>query len=143
MIKLLIGEKGTGKTKAMLDSVQAALDRDHGSVVFINNNKRHVLDLNYKIRMVDTSEFSITNFEELYGLICGIISQNFDITDMFLDSITKIALDVTLPAAVISSFLSFEKNNSLYILMLLGLVFNFFMLFLGFIFSLKKELFFF
>lgn len=91
MIKLLIGEKGTGKTKAMLDSVQAALDRDHGSVVFINNNKRHVLDLNYKIRMVDTSEFSITNFEELYGLICGIISQNFDITDMFLDSITKIA----------------------------------------------------
>lgn len=91
MIKLLIGEKGTGKTKAMLDGVQAALDRDHGSVVFINNNKRHVLDLNYKIRMVDTSEFSITNFEELYGLICGIISQNFDITDMFLDSITKIA----------------------------------------------------
>ena len=91
MIKLLIGEKGTGKTKAMLDSVQAALDRDHGSVVFINNNKRQVLDLNYKIRMVDTSEFSITNFEELYGLICGIISQNFDITDMFLDSITKIA----------------------------------------------------
>lgn len=91
MIKLLIGEKGTGKTKAMLDGVQAALDRNHGSVVFINNNKRHVLDLNYKIRMVDTSEFSITNFEELYGLICGIISQNFDITDMFLDSITKIA----------------------------------------------------
>ena len=91
MVELLIGKKGTGKTKAMLDSVQAALDRDHGSVVFINNNKRHVLDLNYKIRMVDTSEFSITNFEELYGLICGIISQNFDITDMFLDSITKIA----------------------------------------------------
>lgn len=57
----------------------------------------------------------------------------------FRDSITKIALDVTLPAAVISSFLSFEKNNSLYILMLLGLVFNFFMLFWGFIFSLKKE----
>lgn len=91
MIKLLIGEKGTGKTKAMLEGVQAALDRNHGSVVFINNNKRHVLDLNYKIRMVDTSEFSITNFDELYGLISGIISQNFDITDMFLDSITKIA----------------------------------------------------
>ena len=57
----------------------------------------------------------------------------------FRDSITKIALDVTLPAAVISSFLSFEKNNSLYILKLLGLVFNFFMLFWGFIFSLKKD----
>ena len=57
----------------------------------------------------------------------------------FRDGITKLALDITLPAAVISSFLSFEKNNSLYMLMILGLVFNFFMIFVGFIFSLKKE----
>ncbi len=91
MIKVIIGEKGTGKTKALLDSVQKALERDKGSVVFINNNKRHVFDLNYKIRMVDTSEFDISNFDELYGILCGIVSQNFDITNIFLDSITKIA----------------------------------------------------
>ena len=91
MIKVIIGEKGTGKTKALLDSVNNALERDKGSVVFINNNKRHVLDLNYKIRMVDTSEFNISNFEELFGILCGIISQNYDITNIFLDSITKIA----------------------------------------------------
>ncbi|MBO4896927.1 MAG: ATP-binding protein [Clostridia bacterium] len=91
MIKVIIGEKGTGKTKALLDSVNKALERDKGSVVFINNNKRHVLDLNYKIRMVDTSEFNISNYEELFGILCGIVSQNFDITNIFLDSITKIA----------------------------------------------------
>ena len=91
MIKLIVGEKGTGKTKALLDGVQQALDKDHGSVVFVNNNKRHVFDLNYKIRMIDTSEFNITSFDELYGLLCGIISQNYDITNLFVDSITKIA----------------------------------------------------
>ena len=91
MIKVIIGEKGTGKTKALLDSVQKALEHDKGSVVFINNNKRHVFDLNYKIRMVDTSEFDVSNFDELYGILCGIVSQNFDITNIFLDSITKIA----------------------------------------------------
>ena len=90
MIKVIIGEKGTGKTKALLDSVNNALERDKGSVVFINNNKRHVLDLNYKIRMVDTSEFDISSYDELFGILCGIISQNCDITNIFLDSITKI-----------------------------------------------------
>lgn len=91
MVKVIIGEKGSGKTNALLNSVQAAVERDHGSVVFINNNKRHVLDLNYKVRMIDTSEFEIANFEELYGLVSGVISQNYDITHIFVDSITKIA----------------------------------------------------
>ena len=91
MIKVIVGEKGSGKTKAMLDGVSAALAKDHGSVVFINNNKRHVLDLNYKIRMIDTSEFEISSFDELYGLLCGVVSQDYDTTDIFVDSITKIA----------------------------------------------------
>lgn len=93
MVKIIIGEKGSGKTKALLDSVQKAVERDHGSVVFINNSKRHVYDLNYKIRMIDTSEFNISNYEELYGLVCGIISQNYDITHIFIDSLTKIVKD--------------------------------------------------
>ena len=91
MIKVIVGEKGSGKTKALLDSVHAAMEKDMGSVVFINNNKRHVLDLNYKIRMIDTSEFEISAFDELYGLLCGIVSQDYDTTNIFVDSITKIA----------------------------------------------------
>ena len=91
MIKVIVGEKGSGKTKTLLDSVKAAWEKDHGSVVFINNNKRHVLDLNYKIRMIDTSEFAISTYDELYGLLCGVVSQDYDTTDIFVDSITKIA----------------------------------------------------
>ena len=113
MIKVIVGEKGSGKTKALLDSVKTALAKDNGSVVFINNNKRHVLDLNYKIRMIDTSEFEISVFDELYGLICGVISQDYDTTDIFVDSITKIAdgSDEEIAAFLDKVAVIAEKNN--------------------------------
>lgn len=107
MVQVLIGEKGSGKTKALLENVHKAVEQDHGSVVFINNNKRHVFDLNYKIRMIDTSEFSICSYEELYGTLCGIISQNYDTTHIFLDSITKIGGSDT---GEIETFLSKAKS---------------------------------
>lgn len=91
MIRLIVGEKGTGKTKTLLENVHNAAERDHGSVVFINNGKRHIHDLSYKVRMVDTSDFAVTNYDEMYGVLCGIISQDYDITNIFIDSLTKIA----------------------------------------------------
>lgn len=121
MIKVIVGEKGSGKTKTLLDSVKAAWEKDHGSVVFINNNKRHVLDLNYKIRMIDTSEFELSTYDELYGLLCGVVSQNYDTTDIFVDSITKIAEgsddDI---AAFLEKAAAFADKNNLNILMTLS-----------------------
>lgn len=113
MIKVIVGEKGSGKTKALLDSVKAAWEKDHGSVVFINNNKRHVLDLNYKIRMIDTSEFEIATYDELYGLLCGVVSQDYDTTDIFVDSITKIAegSDDEIAAFLDKAAALADKNN--------------------------------
>ncbi len=113
MIKVIVGEKGSGKTKTLLDSVKAAWEKDHGSVVFINNNKRHVLDLNYKIRMIDTSEFAISTYDELYGLLCGVVSQDYDTTDIFVDSITKIAdgSDEEIAAFLDKAAALSEKNN--------------------------------
>ena len=90
MLKVIVGEKGAGKTKALLDGVHKAVDVDHGSVVFINNGNRHIYDLNYRIRLVDSSDFEILSYEEFYGLICGIISQDFDTSHVFIDSLTKI-----------------------------------------------------
>jgi len=121
MIKVIVGEKGSGKTKALLDSVHAAMEKDMGSVVFINNNKRHVLDLNYKIRMIDTSEFEISAFDELYGLLCGIVSQDYDTTNIFVDSITKIAdgTDEEI-AAFLDKAAAFAEKNNLEILMTLS-----------------------
>ena len=113
MIKVIVGVKGRGKTKTLLDSVKAAWEKDHGSVVFINNNKRHVLDLNYKIRMIDTSEFAISTYDELYGLLCGVVSQDYDTTDIFVDSITKIAdgSDEEIAAFLDKAAALSEKNN--------------------------------
>ncbi len=91
MIKVMIGEKGTGKTKILIDSINKTANSANGNVVFIGNDtKRHMYDLDHKVRMVCTSEFDIGDYSEFYGFICGIISNNFDITDVYIDSIFKI-----------------------------------------------------
>ncbi len=90
MIKVILGEKGSGKTKALIKNVDEAVSRDHGSVVFVSNDKSHVYDLSYKVRMIDASEYNISNTYELYGMLCGIYSQNYDTTHIFVDGLTKI-----------------------------------------------------
>jgi len=91
MIRVILGEKGTGKTKMLINSVHAAVESEKGNVVFINNGSQHTTDLSHKIRLVDTSEFAVGTYEEFYGLVCGILAQNFDVSYIFVDSITKIA----------------------------------------------------
>ena len=93
MIIVIIGEKGTGKTAKLIEAVHAAEKVAAGSVVFINKGKRHVLDLSHKVRLVDTEEYGVTSYEEFFGFVCGILSQNYDIAHIFIDSITKIVND--------------------------------------------------
>ena len=90
MVKLLIGHKGTGKTKKMVDMANTSLDKVNGSVVFINKNQRLMYDLKYRIRVVCMEDFEqITNIDEYIGFIYGIISQDHDIETVFIDSILK------------------------------------------------------
>ncbi len=91
MIRVILGEKGTGKTKMLLDSVHAAVESEKGNVVFINNGARHIFDVSHKIRLVDTSEFAVETYEEFYGLLSGILAQNYDVSHIFVDGIKKIA----------------------------------------------------
>ena len=93
MIKVIIGEKGTGKTARLVDAVHTAEQSATGNVVLINKGKRLVLDLSHKVRLVDTEEYGLLTYDEFFGFICGILSQNFDITHIFIDSITKIVND--------------------------------------------------
>lgn len=91
MVELLIGKKGTGKTKALIESVNNAASVAKGNVVFISNNtNRNMYDIKSKVRMADTSEFDIEAYSELLGFICGIVSRDFDITNIFIDGIFKI-----------------------------------------------------
>ncbi|MDD2296159.1 MAG: ATP-binding protein [Eubacteriales bacterium] len=90
MVKLLIGHKGSGKTKRMVDMANASLDKVNGSVVFINKNHRLMYDLKYRIRVVCMEDFEhVTNIDEYIGFLYGIISQDHDIEIIFIDSILK------------------------------------------------------
>ncbi|MCH5186011.1 MAG: hypothetical protein J1F64_07795 [Oscillospiraceae bacterium] len=93
-VKLLIGKKGTGKTKTIIESVNKSAELSNGNVVFISSNtSRYNIDIKNTIRMIDTSEFKIRTYNEFFGLICGVISSNYDITNIYVDSVFKIAVD--------------------------------------------------
>lgn len=90
MVKLLIGHKGSGKTKKMVDMANSSLDKVDGSIVFINKNHRLMYDLKYRIRVVCMEDFQhVTNIDEYIGFLYGIISQDHDIEIIFIDSILK------------------------------------------------------
>ncbi len=90
MVKLLIGKKGAGKTKTMIDTANAVVDESNGSTVFINKNHRLMCDLKHKIRVICMEDFEhITNSDEYIGFIYGIISADHDIETIFIDSILK------------------------------------------------------
>lgn len=89
MIKIHIGLKGSGKTKKIIDDVNNAISQEKGNVVCITEGNRLMHDLNRGVRMVNTENFDIKNFDMFIGLLCGIIAQDFDVTHIFIDSIFK------------------------------------------------------
>ncbi len=91
MVQLIIGDKGKGKTKQLLDKVNAAIKSASGNIVFLDKSARHMYELNNKIRLIDVSGFPLKNSDEFVGFICGIISQDHDLEDMYIDSFRKIA----------------------------------------------------
>lgn len=95
MVKLLIGTKGTGKTKVLLDNVNSATSSADGNVVFISSNtSQDMYNISSKARMIDTSEFNIASWDAFFAFICGIISGNYDITNVFVDGTLKIVKEL-------------------------------------------------
>ncbi len=90
MVELLIGKKGTGKTKALIEKVNNALTVAKGNVVFISNSGENMYDVKSKVRMANTSDFDVKSYEEFLGFISGIVSRDYDITNIFIDGIFKI-----------------------------------------------------
>lgn len=88
-MKLLAGVKGTGKTKKLVEEVNRVCKESDGQVVFIEKGKGLTFDISYKVRLVDTEEYGIAGGESLYGFACGIMSANYDITEIFIDGVYK------------------------------------------------------
>ena len=90
MIQILAGEKGQGKTKSLIELAIEASKTIDGNVVFIDDDSRHMYDLHYGIRFVETSKFKICDYEVFIGFIYGILSQNGDIQKIFVDGLNNI-----------------------------------------------------
>jgi hypothetical protein len=90
MVRLLIGHKGSGKTKKIVELANGSLDKVNGSVVFINKNSNLTTNLKYSIRLISMNDFeAITNVDEYIGFLYGVISQDHDLECIFIDSILK------------------------------------------------------
>ena len=90
MISLIIGKKGSGKTKRLVEFVNAAVDASKGNVVCIEKGLKLMYDLTHRARLVDSDEFGIDNYESLYGFITGMGAGNYDLTDIFIDATQRI-----------------------------------------------------
>ena len=91
MIKIITGKKGSGKTKKLIDLVNTALEQSKGNVVVIDQGKKLTYDIKYTARLIDADEYSINSYDSFYGFIAGITAGNYDITDIFVDAILRIA----------------------------------------------------
>ena len=90
MLKLIIGVKGTGKTKALINLVNTASTDSKGDVVCIEKGVKLRYDVKSSVRLINTEEYFVTDTDALYGFIAGIFASNHDITDLFVDSALKI-----------------------------------------------------
>ena len=89
MIKVIMGLKGSGKTKKLIDSINEAVAQAAGSVVCIEYGKKLTYDVNYRIRLVDSKEYGINNLDMLKGFLSGLHAGNFDITNVYIDNLYK------------------------------------------------------
>ena len=91
MIEIICGVKGKGKTKELLGKVNASVQTANGNVVYVDKSQKHMYELNNKVRLINVMDYPVSNCDEFVGFICGIISQDNDLEEMYLDSFLTIA----------------------------------------------------
>lgn len=91
MVQLIVGEKGKGKTKYLLDKVNTEVKQVSGSIVYLDKSTKHMYELNNKVRLINACDYMIDSSDAFLGFISGIISQDHDLEQMYFDSFLKIA----------------------------------------------------
>ena len=114
MIHVIMGLKGSGKTKKMVDSINEAVANASGDVVCIEYGKKLTYDLNYRVRLVDSQEYGISNSDMLKGFLSGLHAGNFDITNVYIDNLYKtIGTDRTAGEEFIVWCAAFAETNNM------------------------------
>lgn len=91
MVQLVCGHSGTGKTTKMIEMANNKLDSIQGKMVFLEANNRHIFDLDYRIRYINTKEYGLTNDDQFQGFVCGLIATDYDVEVVYIDGLYKIA----------------------------------------------------
>ena len=118
MIHVIMGLKGSGKTKKMIDSIHEAVANAHGDVVCIEYGKKLTYDVNYRVRLVDSQEYGINNLDMLKGFLSGLHAGNFDITHVYIENLYKtIGADRATGEAFIAWCAEFAQINNMEITM--------------------------
>lgn len=86
MVTLIIGKKGSGKTKKLIDLVNEAVERSNGNVVCIEKGLKLTYDINHNARLIDTEHYCVEGYDAFYGFVSGICAGNYDTTDILIDS---------------------------------------------------------
>ncbi len=114
MIHVIMGLKGSGKTKKMIDSINDALAHASGDVVCIEYGKKLTYDINYRVRLVDSKEYGICNSDMLKGFLSGLHAGNFDITNVYIDNLYKtIGSDRAIGEAFVAWCAEFAATNDM------------------------------
>ena len=90
MCKFILGEKGAGKTKWLIDNANKDMKGGNGNIAFIDVDDDHIFTLNYNVRLINAMEFKVDNLESFYGFLCGIIGMDYDLEKIYVDSIYKV-----------------------------------------------------
>ena len=95
MIEIIAGEKGKGKTKELLAKVNHSVAAASGNIVYLDKSQKHMYELNNKVRLINVKDYPIDNCDEFLGFLCGIVSQDHELEEMYLDSFLTIAFAET------------------------------------------------
>jgi len=108
MVRLIMGMKGSGKTKQLIEMINNAAKDEAGNVVCIEANNNMMYDIHYHIRLIDAQEYKLNNAEAFRGFICGLYAGNYDISHVFIDNLCKIAQ--TTDEQEVGAFLAWLDN---------------------------------
>jgi len=93
MVKLILGLKGLGKTKVLIEHANLAVKNEHGNIICIEKGTKLTFDLSHKIRLIDIDAYNVKSYDQMLAFINGILASDYDVTSIFIDSIMKICGD--------------------------------------------------
>ncbi len=109
MVQVILGNKGSGKTVKLLSLANDSVNEERGNIFYIDNSAKHMHDLKREIRFVDASSYSVDSAEMFYGMLCGMVSANFDITLIVVDGLLKLLPATVTPDKLEDLFARVEK----------------------------------